>query len=95
MDTLFGLERASEQKGLSLVATVYSPAELAVIKGILDDAGIPYLAKERGAGGVVKVVMGFSIYGTDIFVREQDAEEATALISYPCEDGGEEEQNND
>jgi hypothetical protein len=43
---------------------------------------------------MVKVVMGFSVYGTDIFVREQDAEVAMALLS-PAEDDGEEGDNND
>jgi hypothetical protein len=94
MDRLFGFDKPSDQKGLALVATIYNPAELAVIKTVLDDAEIPFLAKDRGSGGMVKVVMGFSVYGTDIFVREQDAEVAMALLS-PAEDDGEEGDNND
>jgi hypothetical protein len=81
MDRFFGLDNASNQEGLTLVATIYNPAELAVIQTVLDSAEIPFLVKERGAGGVVKVIMGYSLYGTDIFVREEDAEVAMALLS--------------
>ncbi len=97
MDTLFGLDKASEQKGLALVATVFSPAELAVVESILRDADIPYLAKERGAGGAIKIVMGFSMYGTDIFVRENDVETAVALLAPTDKDQEDEEDgyNND
>ncbi len=90
MDRFFGLDSASEQKGLALVATIYNPAELAVIQTVLNDAEIPFLAKDRGAGGMMKVVMGYSVYGTDIFVREEDAEVAMELLS-PAE--GIEEQD--
>lgn len=93
MDTLFGFDRASKQEGLEVVATVYSPEELAIIKTVLDAAEIPFLAKERGAGGIVKVVMGYSLYGTDIFVREEDAEVAIALLT-PA-DGEEDGEEND
>ena len=86
MDKIFGLDSASNQEGLALVATVFNPSELIVIKSILDDANIPFLAKDRGAGGPVKVIMGYSIYGTDIFVREEDAETALVLLTPPDED---------
>ena len=94
MDRLFGFDKPSDQKGLALVATIYNPAELAVIKTVLDDAEIPFLAKDRGSGGMVKIVMGFSVYGTDIFVREQDREVALALLS-PVEGNEEREENDD
>ena len=89
---MFGFDKPSDQKGLALVATIYNPAELAVIKTVLDDAEIPFLAKDRGAGGMVKVVMGFSVYGTDIFVREEDKEVALALLT-PADDAQEEEND--
>ncbi|MBE6577414.1 MAG: DUF2007 domain-containing protein [Ruminococcaceae bacterium] len=85
MDRIFGLDSASNQEGLALVATIYNPAELAVIQTVLNSAEIPFLAKDRGAGGMVKVVMGYSVYGTDIFVREEDAEVAMELLT-PVED---------
>ncbi len=93
MDSFFGLDSASKQEGLALVATIYNPAELAVIGSVLNSANIPFLAKDRGAGGMMKVVMGYSLYGTDIFVREEDAEMALELLA-PVEDA-EGEQNDD
>ena len=41
---------------------------------------------------MVKVVMGFSVYGTDIFVREEDKEVALALLT-PADDAQEEEND--
>ena len=92
MDRFFGFDSASKQEGLALVATIYNPTELAVIKTVLDAAEIPFLAKERGAGGATKVIMGYSLYGTDIFVREEDAEVAMELLT-PVDDGGAEDEN--
>ena len=92
MDAIFGFDRPSKQEGLVSVAVVYSPEELAVIKTVLDSAEIPFLAKDRGSGGLVRVVMGHSLYGTDIFVREEDAEVASALL-VPVDDTEDEQEN--
>ena len=35
----------------------------------------------RGAGGVVRVISGYNIYGTDVFVREEDLETAQELLT--------------
>ena len=81
-NALFGLDKVSyHDEGQKLLCTVYGTPELAVIRSILEGEGIPYLLKERGAGGVSKVVMGFSICGTDIFVPDEVYEEASALIA--------------
>ena len=89
---LFGLDEVSpHDEGQAYLCTVYNPAELQVILGILDGAEIPFLVKDRGAGGVSKIIMGFSLCGTDIFVPEAALEEAEALILPVCEsDAGEE-----
>ena len=84
MSDLFGLDSVSaHDKELALLTTVYENTLLPVIESILRDAEIPYLLKERGSGGVMKVVMGFSMMGTDVFVKREDLEVATALITPP------------
>lgn len=81
MDALFGLNKAANVGGDAVhLMTVYSSEELAVVASILNDADIPYLTKERGAGSAVKVIMGFSNYGTDVFVHKERLEEARAIF---------------
>lgn len=90
MDSLFGLDRVSaHDAGLALLMTVYDPTRLAVVQSILTGEGIPFLFKERGAGGSVKIIAGYSVFGTDIFVRAEQLEEAGALFAIadsPAED---------
>ena len=74
--------------------TAYSSEELAVVLSILDDAQIPYLTKERGAGGAAKVIMGFNMYGTDVYVLEQQLKEAKAIFD-SAQFVEEEEETND
>ena len=82
MSDLFGLDRVSPHDGdLELLTTVYDNTLLPVVESILRDAEIPYLIKERGTGGVMKVFMGFSMMGSDIFVKREDLETAMALIT--------------
>ena len=81
MDALFGLDRVSpHDEGLELLTTVYDRAQLLIVESILKDAEIPYLAKERGSVTMVKVIAGYSMFGTDIFVPRSVIDVAVALI---------------
>lgn len=82
MDSLFGLDRVSaHDESLALLTTVYDPTQLMILESILTDAEIPYLKKERGSGTMMKVIAGFSVFGTDLFVRKEQLELALALIA--------------
>ena len=95
MDRFFGLDSAAKaDKELELLMTAYSSEELAVVISILDDAQIPYLTKERGAGGAAKVIMGFNMYGTDIYVLKEQLDEAKAIFE-SAQFVEEEEETND
>ena len=84
MDALFGLDRVSaHDEGLELLTTVYDRAQLMIVESILKDAEIPYLAKERGSGTMVKVIAGYSMFGTDIFVPSSALDAAVTLITPP------------
>lgn len=84
MDFLFGLDRVSpHDDSLALLTTVYDSVQLAVLESILRDADIPYLVKERGSGSSVKIITGFSMFGTDLFVRSEHLALATELITPP------------
>lgn len=88
MDRFFGLDNpAHADEGLTLVGTYFDNATLSVALSILNEADIPYLQKERGAGGAVRILAGYNMFGTDVFVREEDAETALDLLT--PEDGEE------
>ncbi len=86
MDRFFGLDKVGyHEKGLVLLTTVHDQVEMAIVRSILEGAEIPFLPKERGSGGAVKVIAGFSMYGTDLFVPESCYETAKALITPSCD----------
>ena len=81
MDRIFGLDSVSyHEQGLEHIATVYDPTSLMIMESILKDAQIPYLLKDRGSGGMMKIIAGYSVMGTDIFVKEEQLETARALF---------------
>lgn len=86
MDSFFGLDRVSpHDENLELLTTVYDAPSQTIVEGILRDAEIPYLSKSRGSGTAMKVITGFSMYGTDIFVLREHLETALELITPPEE----------
>ena len=98
MDFLFGLDRVSPHDDtLALLTTVYDSTQLAVLESILRDAEIPYMVKERGSGSSVKIITGFSMFGTDLFVRRDQLKLATELITPPesTEDNQNEEEDDE
>lgn len=81
MDSIFGLDHPASNAGMRLLLTVPNDAELALYSSILDGEQIPYLAKDRGSGGAVRVIAGYSIFGTDLLVPEERLDEAVAVLN--------------
>ena len=81
MDRLFGLDHPANDKSLAHLCTFHDPVSLSIAEEILNDAALPFLKKERGSGGVVRLVTGFQSFGTDLFVRPEDAERAAELLT--------------
>ena len=79
---LFGLDRPTHTNtGFSaLLTTVYSNEELVAVRSLLDGMNIPYNWADRGAGGVTRIIVGNTSYGTDIFVHPDHLEDAKALL---------------
>ena len=42
--------------------------ELSVLRSILEGENIPYMIRERGSGSSVRIIAGFTMFGTDVFV---------------------------
>ena len=85
LDKLFGLDKShkiTDGDEVELLMTAYDQGELAVVRSILEAENIPYLARERGSGSMVKLVTGFTMYGTDVFVPTAALERARDLIEH-------------
>jgi hypothetical protein len=81
MDGFFGFDKVSaHDDNVELLLTVYDPSALVVIESVLGDAEIPYLCRERGSGGMMKVIAGFSVFGTDVFVLKEHLDVAKAIL---------------
>ena len=84
MFDLFGLEKPhkiSDGDEVSHLITVYDVAVLGIVRGLLEDAEIPYLVRERGTGSAMRIMTGFSLFGTDVFVPTNAMEVAKGLIA--------------
>ena len=81
MDAFFGLDRVTSHDGdVEHLTTVHNPAELSLLRSILEGEKIPYFVRERGGGAVVKTIMGYSMFGTDIFVPKELKATADELL---------------
>lgn len=50
------------------------------LSDILKAAGIRSILQEAGAGGYMKVAAGISVFGTDIYVDEEDMDRARQIL---------------
>lgn len=81
MKDIFGLDKpAACDEFTAHLTTVHDNAELCVVRSILEGEKIPYRVRERGSGGMVKVIAGYSMYGTDIFVPKEMLPAAEELL---------------
>ena len=81
MDFFFGLDKPTMPiEGVAILTTVFGNVELSIIRSILEGEGIPFRVRDRGAGGIVRVVAGDSPFGCDILVPEEKLAEATELL---------------
>ncbi len=93
---LFGLEKPEPQseEAVGYVMTVHGNVELAVAESLLRDAEMPYRLVDRDAGGVTRMVAGYTMYGTDILVRPEDVKTARELLA-PATDAQNEAEESD
>lgn len=55
----------------------------------LKEHGIESMSKQPGTGEYMSIAMGYSVYGTDIYVKEEQKAKAEALINALLYDDGE------
>lgn len=60
--------------------SITNEMEFGMIKEILDDNKIPYIIRDYGPGGHMRLIGGSSIFGTDLMVKEDDFDRANDLL---------------
>ena len=81
MDRFFGLDKVGKHdEDTVLLTTVHDDVEKNLLCGILEEENIPYLLKDRGSGEAVRILSGFSMFGSDIFVPKALFDAANELL---------------
>lgn len=73
-----------EKEGLELVVLKFinSEYELNLTKALLEDNNIPFIVKDDGIGGYMRIIGGSStMYKTEILVEESMFESAKAILN--------------
>ncbi len=67
---------------LVLLKSVNSDFELNMIKGLLEENKIPYIVRDHGAGGYMRIVTGSSsIFGAEILVEKSQLEQSLKILN--------------
>ena len=79
---LFGLSKAKnkEKDGMELLVTTHDNIEQGILESILEGEQIPYMVHDRGSGGAMRIIAGYSFMGTDIYVPEEMLAQAQELL---------------
>ena len=81
MDNLFfGLDHPANEEDLVLLRTFHDDVSVTMAEEVLRDESIPFIKKDRGTGAAMRLITGYSMYGTDLFVAPDDLEKASALL---------------
>ena len=70
----------SDRINLVLLRTIYNELELGMITSLLEDNDIPFIVKDSGSGGYMRIISGGSPFTTDIMVDEAAYETANELL---------------
>lgn len=70
----------SEKINLVLLRTITNEFQMGMITSILEDNHIPFIVKDSGSGGYMRIISGSSPFTTDIMVDEAAYERANSLL---------------
>ncbi len=70
----------SDNISIIKLKSISNEIELGMIKEILEDNDIPYLIKDHGSGGYIRIISGGSFFGTDIMINKDDFDKANSLL---------------
>ena len=69
-----------EYFNLKLLIKISDRTMLSLIQSTLEENNIPYITKDKGTGGYLKIIAGASIYDTEIYVSDSDFEKAREVV---------------
>ena len=70
----------SEKVKLVTLRTTSDEFQMGMITSILEDNNIPFIIKDPGSGGYMRIISGSSPFSTDIMVDEDSFEIANSLL---------------
>ena len=80
-------EKHTDDIEMVVLKTTNNSPELNFIKNLLDENSIPYILKDHGAGGYMRIATGSSLYGTDILVEKSTFERAKEILNdFTCDE---------
>ena len=65
--------------------------EAEMMERMLEEYGIPCFIKDLESGGYMNIYMGYSVFGSEIYVREGDLERAKSLLEEQAQPAGPEQ----
>ncbi len=74
-------EKSEDKVKLVLLRSTSDQYELNLIKGLLDEAGIPFIIKEPGSSGYMRIIGGSSVFGSNVYVDASSFKEAEEILS--------------
>lgn len=74
-------EKSEDKVKLVLLRSTSDEYELNLIKGLLDEAGIPFIIKEPGSSGYMRIIGGTSVFGSNVYVDASSFKEAEEILS--------------
>ena len=94
MDRFFGLDNPSlSDEGVSLLTTLYDTVSAELVCALLTEEGIPFLRKDRGTGGMMRILAGTTLSPIDIYVPDTRLDEARELLAAMAEEGEDAEED--
>lgn len=94
MDRFFGLDNPSlSDEGVSLLTTLYDTVAAELVGALLTEEGIPFLRKDRGTGGMMRILAGTTLSPIDIYVPDTRLDEARELLAAMAEEGADAEED--
>ena len=80
-------EKYTDDIEMMVLKTTNNSPELNFIKNLLEENGIPYILKDHGSGGYMRIATGSSLYGTDILVEKSTFERAKEILNdFTCDE---------
>lgn len=87
---MFKKKAKQPEDGIAFAVSIMNTVTSAIYQDILRENGIPFICRQQGAGGYMKIITGGLLVTDCIYVKESDLEQARALyeVYLNSEDAG-------